>query len=90
MYEKKNRGHDFSYNLKPTTYINVDEYELRHTNDKSKRQNYAFVYENFSANPLWDTLKLTYSTQKIKNRARTDDYCDGAHCKERVIRLDYS
>ncbi|WGE85819.1 TonB-dependent hemoglobin/transferrin/lactoferrin family receptor [Actinobacillus equuli] len=82
LYEKKNRGHDFSYNLKPTTYINVDEYELRHTNDKSKRQNYAFVYENFSANPLWDTLKLTYSTQKIKNRARTDDYCDGAHCKE--------
>ncbi|WGE89575.1 TonB-dependent hemoglobin/transferrin/lactoferrin family receptor [Actinobacillus arthritidis] len=82
IYEKKNRGHDFSYTLKPTTYIDVDEYELRHTNDKSKRQNYAFVYENFSANPLWDSLKLTYSTQKIKNRARTDDYCDGKHCKE--------
>lgn len=82
LYEKTNRGHDFSYNLKPTTFINVNEKELRHTNDKSKRQNYAFVYENFSQNPFWDTLKVTYSTQKIKNRARTDDYCDGKHCDE--------
>ena len=27
--------------------------------------------------PLWDTLKITYSQQKITTRARTDDYCDG-------------
>ncbi|WP_314816016.1 TonB-dependent hemoglobin/transferrin/lactoferrin family receptor, partial [Aggregatibacter segnis] len=36
-----------------------------------------FTYENFSSTPLWDTLKITYSQQKITTRARTDDYCDG-------------
>ncbi|HHF6610858.1 TPA: ligand-gated channel protein, partial [Haemophilus influenzae] len=35
-----------------------------------------FSYENFSQTPFWDTLKITYSDQRIKTRARTDDYCD--------------
>ncbi|TCP95788.1 hemoglobin/transferrin/lactoferrin receptor protein [Cricetibacter osteomyelitidis] len=76
-YEHKSKGHDFSYTLKRTTTINADEEELRHTNDKTKRSNYSFTYENFSSTPFWDTLKLTYSQQKIKTRARTDEYCDG-------------
>ncbi|WP_186823172.1 TonB-dependent receptor plug domain-containing protein, partial [Haemophilus influenzae] len=32
-YLQHSRGHDFSYNLVKTTYINKDEEELRHTND---------------------------------------------------------
>ncbi|MDU8924933.1 TonB-dependent hemoglobin/transferrin/lactoferrin family receptor [Pasteurellaceae bacterium LIM206] len=78
LYKNTTRGHDFSYTLKPNTkFMTYDELELRHTNDKIERKNYAFSYENYSANPLWDTLKLSYSHQKIVTRARTDDYCDG-------------
>ncbi|HHF7208141.1 TPA: TonB-dependent hemoglobin/transferrin/lactoferrin family receptor [Haemophilus influenzae] len=57
--------------------MTYDEEELRHTNDKVERKNIAFVYENFTETPFWDTLKITYSHQKITTRARTDDYCDG-------------
>ena len=57
--------------------MTYDEKELRHTNDKVERKNIAFVYENFTETPFWDTLKITYSHQKITTTARTDDYCDG-------------
>lgn len=78
LYKQTSKGHDFSYTLKPNTeYMTYDEVELRHTNDKVDRKNLAFTYENFTTTPLWDTLKITYSQQKITTRARTDDYCDG-------------
>ncbi|HHF0182781.1 TPA: TonB-dependent hemoglobin/transferrin/lactoferrin family receptor, partial [Haemophilus influenzae] len=78
LYKQTSKGHDFSYTLKPNTeYRTYDEVELRHTNDKVDRKNLAFTYENFTTTPLWDTLKITYSQQKITTRARTDDYCDG-------------
>ncbi|OOS05770.1 ligand-gated channel protein [[Haemophilus] felis] len=76
LYETRSRGHDFSYTLKYNTYP-YEEKELRHTDDSNKRKNYAFSYENFSSNPFYDTLKITYSDQHIRARARTDDYCDG-------------
>ncbi|HHE3653991.1 TPA: TonB-dependent hemoglobin/transferrin/lactoferrin family receptor [Pasteurella multocida] len=86
LYETRSRGHDFSYSLKPNTiYHTYDEVELRHTNDSNRRTNYAFSYENFSANPFYDTLKVTYSDQKIRARARTDDFCDG---NERCLALN--
>ena len=78
LYKQTSKGHDFSYTLKPNTqYMTYDEKELRHTNDKVERKNIAFVYENFTETPFWDTLKITYSHQKITTTARTDDYCDG-------------
>ena len=78
LYKQTSKGHDFSYTLKPNTqYMTYDEEELRHTNDKVERKNIAFVYENFTETPFWDTLKITYSHQKITTTARTDDYCDG-------------
>ncbi|MBN6069328.1 TonB-dependent hemoglobin/transferrin/lactoferrin family receptor [Aggregatibacter actinomycetemcomitans] len=78
LYKQTSKGHDFSYTLKPNTQFRTyDEEELRHTNDKVERKNFAFTYENFTTTPLWDTLKITYSQQKITTRARTDDYCDG-------------
>ena len=78
LYKQTSKGHDFSYTLKPNTqFMTYDEEELRHTNDKVERKNIAFVYENFTETPFWDTLKITYSHQKITTSARTDDYCDG-------------
>ncbi|HHF5623906.1 TPA: TonB-dependent hemoglobin/transferrin/lactoferrin family receptor, partial [Haemophilus influenzae] len=78
LYKQTSKGHDFSYTLKPNTeYMTYDEVELRHTNDKVDRKNLAFTYENFTETPFWDTLKISYSHQKITTTARTDDYCDG-------------
>ncbi|MEX4582720.1 TonB-dependent hemoglobin/transferrin/lactoferrin family receptor, partial [Haemophilus influenzae] len=84
LYEHRSRGQDLSYTLKYQRSGNeTDEVESRHTNDKTKRRNISFSYENFSQTPFWDTLKLTYSDQRIKTRARTDDYCDAGvrYCK---------
>lgn len=75
--ERISRGHDFSYTLKELQNLNREEQELRHTSDKSKRNVLGFSYENTMPTPLWDNLKLSVSRQKITNRARTDDYCDG-------------
>lgn len=81
-YKRRSQGHDFSYTLKPTTHIEIDEDASRHTNDESRRRNQAIVYENFNETPFWDTLKFSYSNQRIKNKARTDDYCSGgSNCK---------
>ena len=78
LYKQTSKGHDFSYTLKPNTeYRTYGEEELRHTNDKVDRKNLAFTYENFTETPFWDTLKISYSHQKITTTARTDDYCDG-------------
>ncbi|HHF3832829.1 TPA: TonB-dependent hemoglobin/transferrin/lactoferrin family receptor, partial [Haemophilus influenzae] len=77
LYEHRSRGQDLSYTLKyQKTDPNLLEVDSRHTNDKTKRRNISFSYENFSQTPFWDTLKITYSDQRIKTRARTDDYCD--------------
>ncbi len=85
LYEHRSRGQDLSYTLKYQRSGNeAPEVESRHTNDKTKRHNISFSYENFSQTPFWDTLKITFSKQKIKTRARTDEYCDAGvrHCEE--------
>ncbi|HDR1573983.1 TPA: TonB-dependent hemoglobin/transferrin/lactoferrin family receptor, partial [Pasteurella multocida] len=76
-YLQHSRGHDLSYNLVATTHIQLDEKESRHANDLTKRKNVSFTYENYIVTPFWDTLKLSYSQQRITTRARTEDYCDG-------------
>ncbi|HHE9003107.1 TPA: TonB-dependent hemoglobin/transferrin/lactoferrin family receptor, partial [Haemophilus influenzae] len=76
LYEHRSRGQDLSYTLKYLKTLDLPEDDSRHTNDKTKRRNISFSYENFSQTPFWDTLKITYSDQRIKTRARTDDYCD--------------
>ncbi|KAL1008201.1 TonB-dependent hemoglobin/transferrin/lactoferrin family receptor, partial [Haemophilus influenzae] len=84
LYEHRSRGQDLSYTLKYQRSGHEDpEVDSRHTNDKTKRRNISFSYENFSQTPFWDTLKITYSDQRIKTRARTDDYCDAGvrHCQ---------
>ncbi|HHF7104214.1 TPA: TonB-dependent hemoglobin/transferrin/lactoferrin family receptor, partial [Haemophilus influenzae] len=84
LYEHRSRGQDLSYTLKYQRSGNEPpEVESRHTNDKTKRHNISFSYENFSQTPFWDTLKITFSKQKIKTRARTDEYCDAGvrHCQ---------
>ncbi|HHV6907295.1 TPA: TonB-dependent hemoglobin/transferrin/lactoferrin family receptor, partial [Haemophilus influenzae] len=84
LYEHRSRGQDLSYTLKyQKTNSDLPEKDSRHTNDKTKRRNISFSYENFSQTPFWDTLKITYSDQRIKTRARTDDYCDAGvrHCE---------
>ncbi|MCK9648243.1 TonB-dependent hemoglobin/transferrin/lactoferrin family receptor, partial [Haemophilus influenzae] len=84
LYEHRSRGQDLSYTLKYQRSGNeTDEVDSRHTNDKTKRRNISFSYENFSQTPFWDTLKITFSKQKIKTRARTDEYCDAGvrHCE---------
>lgn len=80
LYDSRSKGADLSYTLKATSLKKSNdppELEYRHNNDQVKRTNYAFSYENYSSNPLWDTMKFTYSEQKIKTRARNEDYCGG-------------
>ncbi|HHF3475926.1 TPA: TonB-dependent hemoglobin/transferrin/lactoferrin family receptor [Haemophilus influenzae] len=77
-YIQRSRGHDRSYSLQPQSdYFTYDEKESRHANDLTKRKNVSFTYENYTVTPFWDTLKLSYSQQRITTRARTEDYCDG-------------
>ena len=45
--------------------MTYDEEELRHTNDKVESKNIAFVYENFTETPFWDTLKSPIPTKKL-------------------------
>ncbi|MCD8213813.1 MAG: TonB-dependent receptor [Campylobacter sp.] len=75
-------GEDLSYSLRSSQYI-FDSYKdsgYRKNNDKSTRKNTQFAYENFTETPFWDNFKLSYSDQKIKNKARTDEYCDNDRC----------
>lgn len=71
--KQEGKGHDFSYTL--SRYSDSDA--LRHTHDVSKRSVFGLSYENTTANVLWDKAKISISSQKIKNSARTEDYCDG-------------
>ncbi|MDO4431319.1 MAG: TonB-dependent hemoglobin/transferrin/lactoferrin family receptor [Lonepinella koalarum] len=82
IYDHSSTGQDLSYSLQATrTQPYAPNQSTRHTNDSSKRKNYGFSYENYSSNVFWDTLKLSYSEQKITNKARTDDYCDERTCQ---------
>lgn len=81
LYKHHSHGQDLSYTLKYQRSGNeTPEDDSRHTNDKTKRSNISFSYENYSTNLFWDTLKISYSKQKIKTRARTDEYCDRDNC----------
>ncbi|MDY0635401.1 TonB-dependent receptor plug domain-containing protein, partial [Pasteurella multocida] len=86
------QGEDLSYTLRSSFYINTEVYGQRKTNDKSKRENIQFSYDNFTQTPFWDHVKLTYSNQKITNNARTDEYCSGSKClsvlNEQGLKLD--
>lgn len=82
IYDLHSEGQDLSYSLQASkTQPDAKNTSTRHTNDSSKRKNYGFSYENYSSNLFWDTLKLSYSEQKITNKARTDDYCDERTCQ---------
>ena len=79
-YEHKSRGHDYSYTL--FHYQDQESSDRRHTNDKTDRKLYSLTYENSTQTPFWDYAKITFSNQKIKTRARTDEYCTGEQCKQ--------
>ncbi|WGE32339.1 TonB-dependent receptor [Actinobacillus genomosp. 2] len=76
------KGQDLSYTLRPTQYSKDERYGERLTNDKSNRKNIQFTYENFVPTSLWDYAKISFSSQKITNNARTDEYCFSAKCKQ--------
>ncbi|WP_069632014.1 TonB-dependent receptor domain-containing protein [Campylobacter pinnipediorum] len=80
------KGHDFSYTLTPNNITNtagIDKViaDRRYTNDTTTRKNFSATYEVFSEMPFWDSIKITYSDQKIKARARTDETCEGPSCQ---------
>ncbi|WP_437439815.1 TonB-dependent receptor domain-containing protein [Haemophilus influenzae] len=74
------KGIDLSYALRPYSTANNEKYGERIINDQSKRKNIQFSYENFSQTPFWDHIKLSYSSQKITNKARSDEYCHQSTC----------
>ncbi|HHF4738704.1 TPA: TonB-dependent receptor, partial [Haemophilus influenzae] len=71
---------DLSYALRPYRTAGNEKYGERIINDQSKRKNIQFSYENFSQTPFWDHIKLSYSSQKITNKARSDEYCHQSTC----------
>nr|WP_231844594.1 TonB-dependent receptor [Haemophilus influenzae] len=72
---------DLSYVFRPCKDTACSEkYGERVINDQSKRKNIQFSYENFSQTPFWDHIKLSYSSQKITNKARSDEYCHQSTC----------
>ncbi|MEX4264578.1 TonB-dependent hemoglobin/transferrin/lactoferrin family receptor, partial [Haemophilus influenzae] len=77
------KGIDLSYALRPYSQAKSEKsekYGERVINDQSKRKNIQFSYENFSQTPFWDHIKLSYSSQKITNKARSDEYCHQSTC----------
>lgn len=76
----KSKGADLSYSLRAHSRTDTERYGERLTNDKSQRKNTQFTYENFTQTPLWDHFKVSYSSQKITNNARTDEYCYTSKC----------
>ncbi|HHF1799288.1 TPA: TonB-dependent receptor, partial [Haemophilus influenzae] len=77
------KGIDLSYALRPysqSTSEKSEKYGERIINDQSKRKNIQFSYENFTQTPFWDHIKLSYSSQKITNKARSDEYCHQSTC----------
>nr|WP_232018995.1 TonB-dependent receptor [Haemophilus influenzae] len=72
---------DLSYVFRPCKDKECTEtHGERVINDQSKRKNIQFSYENFSQTPFWDHIKLSYSSQKITNKARSDEYCHQSTC----------
>ncbi|MEX4152277.1 TonB-dependent receptor [Haemophilus influenzae] len=74
------KGMDLSYIFRSYRQANTETYGERIINDQSKRKNIQFSYENFSQTPFWDHIKLSYSSQKITNKARSDEYCHQSTC----------
>ncbi|HHF7149018.1 TPA: TonB-dependent receptor, partial [Haemophilus influenzae] len=75
------KGMDLSYVFRPCKDTSCKEtHGERVINDQSKRKNIQFSYENFSQTPFWDHIKLSYSSQKITNKARSDEYCHKSTC----------
>ncbi|HHE9386890.1 TPA: TonB-dependent receptor plug domain-containing protein, partial [Haemophilus influenzae] len=74
------KGMDLSYAFRPYSQANKEIYGERIIHDQSKRKNIQFSYENFSQTPFWDHIKLSYSSQKITNKARSDEYCHQSTC----------
>ncbi|MCK9643303.1 TonB-dependent receptor domain-containing protein, partial [Haemophilus influenzae] len=74
------KGMDLSYAFRPYSQSQSEKYGERIINDQSKRKNIQFSYENFSQTPFWDHIKLSYSSQKITNKARSDEYCHQSTC----------
>ncbi|HHE9440181.1 TPA: TonB-dependent receptor, partial [Haemophilus influenzae 10810] len=75
------KGMDLSYIFNQCKNTKCEEkYGERVINDQSKRKNIQFSYENFSQTPFWDHIKLSYSSQKITNKARSDEYCHQSTC----------
>ncbi|HHF4971100.1 TPA: TonB-dependent receptor, partial [Haemophilus influenzae] len=74
------KGIDLSYALRPYSTAGNEKYGERIINDQSKRKNIQFSYENFTQTPFWDHIKLSYSSQKITNKARSDEYCHQSTC----------
>ncbi|WP_257006220.1 TonB-dependent hemoglobin/transferrin/lactoferrin family receptor, partial [Haemophilus influenzae] len=75
------KGMDLSYIFNQCKNSKCEnKYGERLINDQSKRKNIQFSYENFSQTPFWDHIKLSYSSQKITNKARSDEYCHQSTC----------
>ncbi|HHF1995565.1 TPA: TonB-dependent receptor, partial [Haemophilus influenzae] len=74
------KGMDLSYVFRSYRQANTETYGERIIHDQSKRRNIQFSYENFSQTPFWDHIKLSYSSQKITNKARSDEYCHQSTC----------
>ncbi|HHW7037560.1 TPA: TonB-dependent hemoglobin/transferrin/lactoferrin family receptor [Haemophilus influenzae] len=74
------KGMDLSYVFRSYSQANKETYGERIIHDQSKRKNIQFSYENFSQTPFWDHIKLSYSSQKITNKARSDEYCHQSTC----------
>ncbi|MCK8914768.1 TonB-dependent hemoglobin/transferrin/lactoferrin family receptor [Haemophilus influenzae] len=74
------KGMDLSYAFRASSHTQSETYGERIIHDQSKRKNIQFSYENFSQTPFWDHIKLSYSSQKITNKARSDEYCHQSTC----------
>nr|WP_311736393.1 TonB-dependent hemoglobin/transferrin/lactoferrin family receptor [Haemophilus influenzae] len=74
------KGMDLSYAFRAYSQAKSETYGERIIHDQSKRKNIQFSYENFSQTPFWDHIKLSYSSQKITNKARSDEYCHQSTC----------
>ena len=74
-------GEDLSYALRSyASSLSDTKLGERMTHDRSTRKNIQFAYENLVETPFWDSVKISYSTQSIKNKARTDEYCNHDGC----------
>ena len=75
-------GEDLSYTLRMGSRPGAPErYGNRTNHDSSTRRNVQFSYEYVGDTPLWDSVKLSYSWQNIKNRAINKEGCQGNRCQ---------